>query len=153
MKEQWEKNVWYLFWLHFPLIYISALSHLWSYLGKQEVHDSSCPVKNILSCLCQSDQTLLHIAWCILSHSCALLQDRGIAWRHGLEPLDCCTAPLEKKGHFYSSEQCTILCISRKLVLFSGSPYIIFCNPPVHVGVGLLHCPEAWQVSVLSPVR
>lgn len=42
-------------WLYLTLIYTSALCHLSSYLGRQEVHDSSHHAENISSCLCRSD--------------------------------------------------------------------------------------------------
>lgn len=122
LGEQWEQIVQDSDCISCSFI-LQHFSHLSSYLGKQEVHDSSCLVKSISSRLCQSDQNPPHTEWCILSHSCTLLEGPGIAWRHWGEPLGCRTAPLEKK-HIYSSEQCTILCILRKFVLFSETPGI-----------------------------
>lgn len=134
----------------FRPIYTLAVSTQYSYLGKQEVHDSSDPVMNILSHLCQSDQNPPHTEKRILIQSWTLQEGASIAWRYWAEPLESHTLPLEKKR---ASEECTYLCVLRMFMLFWGNWWLQFFAPPVHVGVALLHCPEAMQVSVESPVR
>lgn len=85
--------------LYLMPVWTPALSHLYSYLGKGEVHESSSHMRNILSHLYQSDQNPPRTGWCILSHSCIPLKGPGIAWWHWKGSSGCCTVPLEDENH------------------------------------------------------
>lgn len=102
---------------------IVSFAHVYSYLGKQEVQDSTGPVMSTWSYLCQSNQNPCHTQQCMLSHSCALPGGCRIWWRYCGEPLSCCIEPLEKKCKKFRKVH--ILCVIRRFTLVLL--YIISC--------------------------